>query len=502
MIRPTKIRPTEIGQIEASSNVIPAKSVVPSARTTTSAIASALTRLPEKGQGRSLLLRELVHLLHEDFSAVPVIVFHQNSGREFLPIAYLGCDEKEATALSCLVANDEKRGNQGKLFSLFADTDEQLMLYIGKHSQELTDTLLNLLIRELRTRLERDRWFPRKVAAASSPVALPSHLLLPGMVYRDEAIRKIVEQIYSLRSSDIPILITGETGTGKDLIARAVHTLSSRAKHSFIPFNCAVTPRELIESQLFGHRSGAFTGAKTDFPGLIGAAEQGTLFLDEVGELAREVQPKLLRFLHDGEIQRLGETKPRRANVRVIAATNRNLKAMVDTGDFRIDLYYRLNVVQFYLPPLRERREEIPLLSEHFLQKFTTLARKQNITLTSEVMDLLYRCNWPGNARELENEIQRLVALAASGSSITPEALSPSIIDPNHLQSVSSQNAFTKKTLAEIRDQTEREMINESLARYHGNLSRAAVDLGISRNGLRKMIVRLQLDRNGAVDAH
>ena len=472
-------------QTKTDSKIVPANSVTKIAQQAlTATIVSILAQLHETGGVPASLLRELVQLLHEDFSVAPVIVFKQTTGSELMPIAYQGCDEQEAKAVSRLVTGENQRPGKGKFFSLLADTDEKLILYIGKPSEEIADTLLALMIRETETGLEARHWFSR-----------PSRLSLPGMVYHDETIRKIVEQIHDLRTSDIPVLITGETGTGKDLIARAIHTLSSRSARPFITFNCAATPRELIESQLFGHRSGAFTGAKTDFPGLIGAAEKGTFFLDEVGELAQEVQPKLLRFLQDGEIQQLGETKPRHTNVRVIAATNRDLKAMVEAGDFRIELYYRLNVVQFYLPPLRKRREEIPLLTEHFLQRFIRLTGKQKITLSNEAMDFLLRYDWPGNARELENEIQRLVALTSAGTEIMPESLSPAITQLSRVNPGSDM--FAKKTLAEMLDETGREIVNESLARHNGNLSRTAVDLGISRNGLRKMITRLQLNRYG-----
>ncbi len=484
---------------EIAIKTLPTNAVAKAAQRTLSAtIVSALTRLHETGGARALLLRELVHILHEDFAAAPVIVFHLLAGREPVPLTYLGCDERQAKALSSLAASEERRSHKRKLHSLLAHADEQLLLYVGKHSEDLTETLLALLIRETEAGLERDRWLPRTARSVGTSVVLPPQLSLPGLVYRSEAIRKIVEQIYDLHTSDIPILLTGETGTGKDVIARAIHTLSSRSAHPFIPFNCAATPRELVESQLFGHRHGAFTGARTDFPGLIGAAEKGTLFLDEVGELAREVQPKLLRFLQDGEIQRLGEAKPRRANVRVIAATNRDLKAMVDAGEFRMDLYYRLNVVQFSLPPLRERREEIALLTEHFLRRYTRLANKQRITLAPSVMDLLRRYDWPGNARELENEIQRLVALTPTGTKILPESLSPAITQSALLQATPSASpAAARQTLAEMLADREREIVNGSLARHNGNLSRVATELGISRNGLRKMIARLQLDRYG-----
>jgi DNA-binding NtrC family response regulator/Flp pilus assembly protein TadD len=490
-----------LARTETTTKMVPTNSVAKAAQRTLSAtIVSALTRLHETGGARTLLLRELTHILHEDFAASPVIVFHQAPGHEPTPLAYLGCDERQAKLLSRQVLGEEKKLGQRKLYNLLAETDERLLLFLGKHSEELTDSLLALLIREIEAGLERDRWLPRTAHShpTSALAVLPPHLALPGLVYRNEAMRKIVEQIYNLRTSDIPILLTGETGTGKDLIARAIHTLSNRSAHPFIPFNCAATPRELIESQLFGHRHGAFTGARTDFPGLIGAAEKGTLFLDEIGELAREVQPKLLRFLQDGEIQRLGETKPRRANVRVIAATNRDLKGMVDAGEFRTDLYYRLNVVQFALPPLRERREEIPLLAEHFLQRYSNLAGKQGITLAPGTMELLKRYDWQGNARELENEIQRLVALTPADARVFPEALSPVIKQmPEPPLMAAAQDGAPAQTLGEILTDTERKIVQDSLTRHSGNLSRVAAELGISRNGLRKMIHRLNLDRYG-----
>jgi hydrogenase-4 transcriptional activator len=485
---------------ETALKLVPASSATKAAqRALSTTIVSALTRLHETGGVRALLLRELVHILHEDFAAAPVIVFQQAAGHDAVPLVYLGCDERQAKGLARLATGEEKRSRQRKIYALLAEADERLTLYVGKHNEELTESLLALLLRATEAGLERDRWVPRTARVANAPVVLPPQMVLPGLVYRSETIRKIVEQIYNLRTSDIPILLTGETGTGKDVVARAIHTLSSRSAHPFIPFNCAATPRELVESQLFGHRHGAFTGARTDFPGLIGAAEKGTLFLDEVGELAREVQPKLLRFLQDGEIQRLGETKPRRANVRVIAATNRDLKAMVDVGEFRTDLYYRLNVVQFYLPPLRERREEIPLLIEHFLHRYTKLANKQKITLAPSVLELLRRYDWPGNARELENEMQRLVALTPTGGRIAPDALSPAINQPASLSLVgAAPRASERKTLAETLADTEREIVNQALALHRGNLSRVANELGISRNGLRKMITRLRLDRYGS----
>lgn len=319
-------------------------------------------------------------------------------------------------------------------------------------------------------------------------------LSLPGLVYCSPAMKKVVEQILRLQSSDITVLITGETGTGKELVARAIHAFSKRAAHPFIPFNCASMPRELIEAQLFGHRRGAFTGATADFPGMIRAAEQGTLFLDEIGELAREMQPKLLRFLQNGEVQRIGEAAPHIVDVRVLAATNQNLEEMVTEGTFRADLFYRLNVMQFDLPALRERREEVPLLVEHFLALYKAQTEKQSITLSTEVIALMKQYDWPGNARQLENEVQRLVALAADGTQITAELLSPHIRNQGKNRLFSPLIAVSHQpTLAEALAETERQLISKALAHHKSNITKVAAELGVSRYGLRKILRRHQI---------
>ena len=370
-----------------------------------------------------------------------------------------------------------------------------IWLYFGKRRADIPESLFDLLIKQLRIGLERSE---HQAPAPPAPPAPPAHDLypvtLPGLIYRSAAMRTVIEQVMSLRSSDITVLITGETGTGKELVARAIHAFSKRASHAFIPFNCASAPRELIESQLFGHRRGAFTGATADFPGMIGAAEKGTLFLDEIGELAREMQPKLLRFLQNGEIQRLGETAPRIVEARVIAATNRDLETMVAAKEFRADLFYRLNVIQFHLPALRERREEIPLLAEHFLLRYLGQTEKKNITLAPGTMDLLKQYDWPGNARQLENEMQRLIALAPDGAKLTEEYLSPHIRNQARIRSVAPfATAAAPTTLAEAVATTEREVIGEALTRHKGNISRVAAELSVSRFGLRKIMHRHHL---------
>jgi Nif-specific regulatory protein len=298
--------------------------------------------------------------------------------------------------------------------------------------------------------------------------------------------RRIVEQVHALRDSHVTVLITGEPGTGKELIASAIHTLSRRVSGPFVPFNCAAVASELIESQLFGHRRGAFTGAHQDHLGIIREASEGTLFLDEIGELSIIAQPKLLRFLESGEIQPVGEKVPRTVNVRVLAATNRHLLELIAEGRFRADLYDRLHVLELRLPPLRDRREEIPLLAAHFLERHCEGESKERLRLSSKAMELLTAYDWPGNVRQLSNEIKRAVALTPSGNEITPTRLSPEI---------ARQQPRRRPTLDESRVELDRRLLLDALARHQGNKSRVAKELGLSRPGLRKLLERYDLTK-------
>src|SRR5215217_177982 len=212
---------------------------------------------------------------------------------------------------------------------------------------------------------------------------------------------RVVDQIQRLQGNDLTVLITGESGTGKELIARAIHVGSSRSAATFLPYNCTTTTRDLADSQLFGHRRGSFTGAVSDQPGLIRTAAGGTLFLDEVGDLPLDVQPKLLRFLEQGEIMPVGENRPQPVDVRVLAATNADLEQRVAEGKFREDLYYRLTVIKIVIPPLRDRREEIPHLTTLFLREASERLSKPDVFLTPESLEILAEYWWPGNVRQL-----------------------------------------------------------------------------------------------------
>lgn len=276
------------------------------------------------------------------------------------------------------------------------------------------------------------------------------------------------------------VLITGESGTGKELVARSIHDMSER-KGAFVPVNCAAIPAELIESELFGHTGQAFTGAKAARAGLFETADGGTLFLDEIGELPLAVQPKLLRVLQEGTVRRVGADREREINLRVVAATNRELEQEVSGGRFREDLYWRLNVIHLRIPPLRERPFDIPLLVEHFLNKATAGGAPLNVT--PETLAVLTAYAWPGNARELENAIERAVALA-DGASLTPEDLPERIRNSGQTAQLLTQAREKRLTLRDL----EKEYILETLRLTGGNKSRAAELLGCDRRTLHRKL--------------
>ena len=324
----------------------------------------------------------------------------------------------------------------------------------------------------------------------------PLEPLLPGFLCASPAMMRVVEQIQRLQGNELTVLITGESGTGKELVARAIHIGSLRSSAVFLPYNCTTTTRDLADSQLFGHRRGSFTGAVNDQLGLVRTAAGGTLFLDEIGDLPLDVQPKLLRFLEQGEIMPIGETRPQRVDVRVIAATNADLEQRVAEGRFREDLYYRLTVIRLVIPPLRDRREEIPHLTSLFLREASERLAKPDVFLMPDTLELLAQYWWPGNIRQLRNEIQRLVALSRAGQGIGPEHLSPEItsaaIRPQttgHASAPAMRRPVT--SLASAVDDLEREIIEATLHQSSGNISEAARALGLTRRGLYLKLRRL-----------
>lgn len=314
------------------------------------------------------------------------------------------------------------------------------------------------------------------------------------MVGQSPALAEIRNQIARVAPTNGRVLILGESGTGKELIARAVHKMSHRAKNSFIKVNCAAIPEELIESELFGSDRGAFTGAVKTRDGKFLQADGGTLFLDEIGDMSLSVQAKVLRALEQGEFERVGGAKTFRVDVRVIAATNKNLHAEVEQGKFREDLYFRLNVVPLTAPPLRERREDIPALAEHFLNAYAEENGFLPKALSAEARDLLLQYDWPGNIRELKNLVERL-SIMVSGDTIYPEDL-PTLDGMNiPKQPDSFPDLGAGRTLRQVREAVERHYIAEALERHGGNVTRASNALGIERTNLHKKIKQYDLER-------
>jgi transcriptional regulator with GAF, ATPase, and Fis domain len=299
------------------------------------------------------------------------------------------------------------------------------------------------------------------------------------------AMRSLFDQLAKVVDTRVTVLIEGETGVGKELIAAAVHYQSRRRTQLFVSQNCAAMPENLLESELFGHKKGSFTGAYEDKKGLFEIADGGTLFLDEVTEMPLSLQSKLLRVLQEGEIRAIGATQERRVNVRIVAATNRNLEREVTQGRFREDLYYRLKVFPIRVPPLRERREDIPVLAKHFLERYTAELGKPAAGYAQQAMELLQAYDWPGNVRELQNEVQRVVIQIDAGGFITPDLLSPRI---RRIEGVIDRVKPTKGTLKEMMDQLERWLLIEALREHDNNKTAAARSLGITREGLHKKL--------------
>jgi Nif-specific regulatory protein len=315
---------------------------------------------------------------------------------------------------------------------------------------------------------------------------------LQGIIGSSPAMRRIFALLDKVVDTTTSVLIDGETGTGKELIARVIHYNGPLKDKPFLAENCGALSENLLESELFGHVRGAFTGAVADKKGLFELAHGGTVFLDEIGETPLLMQVKLLRVLQEGEIRPVGGSRYRKIVVRLIASTNRNLEEEVRKGNFREDLFYRIDVFRITLPPLRERREDIPLLADHFLRKFGRKLKRPTARLTPLALDFLTRFDWPGNVRELENEIERALTLAGRKGEIREEHLSSKI-------SATSERGLPFEargaTLKEVTERMERRMVLETLQKTKGNRSRAAKILGLTRQGLLNKIARYNIDQ-------
>jgi two-component system, NtrC family, response regulator len=305
-----------------------------------------------------------------------------------------------------------------------------------------------------------------------------------GVIGESSAMRSVFDSIRKVATTDAPVLILGESGTGKEMAAKAIHQRSNRKSGPFIAINCGAIPETLLEAELFGHEKGAFTGAHMQRKGRIETAEGGTLFLDEIGEIPLALQVKLLRFLQEQTIERIGGRQSIQINTRVVAATNVDLKKAMATQKFREDLYYRLAVVQILLPPLRERETDVRLLAQFFLNRFSAEVNKPNLTFEAEAVKAMNRYPWPGNVRELENCVRR-AAIMAEGKRVTAS-------DLNLDNAVAGVNAVTLK---DAREAVERQMLLQALKKHGGKIAPAAAELGLSRPTIYELMDKLGISR-------
>ncbi|HEX8176657.1 MAG TPA: sigma 54-interacting transcriptional regulator [Pyrinomonadaceae bacterium] len=484
-----------------------------------SALSQLLTlRLTEAVASRELLLRELAAVIHQETHAGRVLIIEPAEDGLYKAVISHGCTPQEAARFTeeyAKAAVDEHKREEfaasrdAALINLRAANAQPAVLFISPQSAAtLPDNVsLQPLLRVVELGMDvcalRDR--ERTGRDTQEQTTLVDQSLLPGFIHSSPAMTRLVEEVNKIRSSDVTVLVTGESGTGKELVSRAIHALSSRRNKVFVPFNCTAVPKELTEGYLFGYRRGAFTGAVADSPGVIRTAAGGTLFLDEIGDLPIDVQPKLLRFLQEGEIQPLGEQRPVKVDVRIIAATNTDLEEMVAQGKFREDLYYRLNVIRLRVPPLRERRSEIPTIVNYYINHYSAKFGRRDIQITPQAVDLLMVSDWPGNVRQICNEIQRIVARAEDGTTITPDQLSPELkrtsTPLNNTGATVTQivpsGSGESMTLADALAEVERRMIAEALRKHCGNISRAARELGLTRRGLYLKLERLDLSPTG-----
>ena len=480
-----------------------------------SALTQLLTlRLAEAVTSRELLLRELAAIMQQETSAKFVVITESGEHNHQRVVIAHGCTPSQSAKIASdldHLADEEavvrySKKNDAAILQIRSSHAPSATLYISPAIKATLPGGLSLEPLMRVAQLGLDVCALRAGAQKGSRVQQPEELagtsLMPGFIHSSPAMTKLVEEVHKIRSSDVTVLVTGESGTGKELVARAIHALSSRRSKVFIPFNCTAVPKELSEGYLFGYRRGAFTGAINDSAGVIRTAAEGTLFLDEIGDLPLDLQPKLLRFLQEGEIQPLGEQRPIKVDVRIIAATNTDLEEMVAQGRFREDLYYRLNVIRLRVPPLRERRSEIPTIVSYYINHYSAKFGRKDIQITPQAVDLLMVSDWPGNVRQLCNEIQRVVARAEDSALITPDQLSPELKKTSAPTTPGSSastlaampsSTLQNVTLAEALEEVERRMIRDALRKHGGNISRASRELGLTRRGLYLKLERYQL---------
>jgi two-component system response regulator HupR/HoxA len=386
--------------------------------------------------------------------------------------------------------------NEGRIYRYIAKPwdPDQLRLDVKRalesYGLATENVALAAALRDANERLRQENLYLRR--------EVERRYAFESLIGSSPAMMRVFEVMEKVAQTDATVLLTGETGTGKDLVARAIHYAGPRKQARFVAQNCGALPDTLLESELFGHKRGSFTGAHEDKKGLFELAHGGTIFLDEIGETNPSMQVRLLRVLQDGEIRPLGASDIRRVDVRVIAATNRDLRRLVQEGQFREDLYYRLRVVEITIPPLRERREDIPALAHHFLEDANRRMGRNLKGFTNAAMDRLVHYVWTGNVRELENEVERVVALAGEADTITVDMLSEHVRGrpAGDEETGAPELPAFQRDLNRSVDELKRRMIQRALEET-GSKSRAAERLGIPRQSLQKMMKRLGMGDAG-----
>ena len=491
-------------ETQSAASALPPTSAGESVVASINADDAIVRRLVDAAAFPELLGHETAAAIRDTLDADCAVVFVAGSEGDPRLVAWSGGDEERARSLS-LRALGRSHGTgwiASELTGRDTDGPRYAAILSPRQIAEPQSRRLKMIAAVAAQGFDLCGARQRPAAPAEIVHEQPLEPLLPGFLCASPAMLRVVEQIQRLQGNELTVLITGESGTGKELVARAIHVGSLRSSAVFLPYNCTTTTRDLADSQLFGHRRGSFTGAVNDQLGLVRTAAGGTLFLDEIGDLPIDVQPKLLRFLEQGEIMPIGETRPQRVDVRAIAATNADLELRVSEGKFREDLYYRLAVIRIGIPPLRERREEIPHLTSLFLREASERLTKPGVFLTPDTLELLAQYWWPGNVRQLRNEIQRLVALSRPGQGIGADHLSPEIasaaIRPQPMterrQAAAPIPRAPVTSLADAVDDLEREIIEATLLQSSGNISEAARTLGLTRRGLYLKLRRLGFD--------
>ena len=385
---------------------------------------------------------------------------------------------KKAAVSFGLNANDVEKAVEG----LRAVTDGNL-----HYMQEL----VQLVAQEIETFHQEISTREERISALNKE--LGTRYRYDSMIGKSKPMQDTYSLLDKIKTSDSTVMISGENGTGKELIAKAVHYNSARKDKTFLTVNCSAFNENLLDSELFGHIKGSFTGAVKDRKGVFEAADKGTIFLDEIGDMSPSMQVKLLRVLQEGTIMPVGATEPKKVDARLITATNKDLKAMVENGTFREDLYYRINVINVHVPALRDRKEDIPLLVEHFIAKGCKEKAMPIKRLAKRAMEKIFDYGWPGNIRELENEIERLLVLSGEETMVNVELLSPRIKDFGEHTKIQGVRVAGK--LKDALEELEKNMIKDGLKRTNWNKSRLAKELGISRAGLIMKVEKYELDK-------